>query len=207
MKVYLVRHGETEWNRLGRFQGQVDIALNERGLSQARDTARAAVGWRPSALYASPLLRTMQVAEEISGKVGLPITPDARLMELNLGQLEGVTGQEMQGQWSQVYQGWRNCPGSTVMPGGESLAQLQARAWQVVLDLEQSHGEHEAVVLVSHNFAIRTVVSKLLGMPWSHFHQTYLSLGSICTLESNSRGRRLLTYNSTSHLFPENRSS
>lgn len=207
MKVFLVRHGETEWNRLGRFQGQADIALNDRGLAQARDTARATVSWRPSALYASPLVRTMQVAEEISGKIGLPIIPDARLMELNLGQLEGVTGQAMQEQWSQVYQGWRNDPGATEMPGGESLAQLQDRAWQVLLDLEQSHGEDEAVVLVSHNFAIRTIVSKLLGMPWSHFHQTYLSLSSICTLESNSRGRRLLAYNSTCHLFPENRSS
>lgn len=207
MKFFLVRHGETEWNRLGRFQGQADIALNDRGLAQARDTARAAVSWRPSALYASPLVRTMQVAEEISGKIGLPIIPDARLMELNLGQLEGVTGQAMQEQWSQVYQGWRNDPGATEMPGGESLAQLQDRAWQVLLDLEQSHGEDEAVVLVSHNFAIRTIVSKLLGMPWSHFHQTYLSLSSICTLESNSRGRRLLAYNSTCHLFPENRSS
>lgn len=207
MKFFLVRHGETEWNRLGRFQGQADIALNDRGLAQARDTARAAVSWRPSALYASPLVRTMQVAEEISGKIGLPIIPDARLMELNLGQLEGVTGQAMQEQWSQVYQGWRNDPGATEMPEGESLAQLQDRAWQVLLDLEQSHGEDEAVVLVSHNFAIRTIVSKLLGMPLSHFHQTYLSLSSICTLESTSRGRRLLAYNSTCHLFPENRSS
>ena len=206
MKFFLVRHGETEWNRLGRFQGQVDIALNDRGLAQARDTARAAVSWRPSALYASPLVRTMQVAEEVSGRVGLPIIPEPRLMELNLGQLDGVTGQEMQEQWSQVYRGWRHDPETTVMPGGESLAQLQARAWQVLLDLEQSHDEQEVVVLVSHNFAIRTIVTKLLGMPWSHFHQTYLSLGSICTLESNSRGRRLLCYNSTSHLFPENRS-
>jgi len=206
MKFFLVRHGETEWNRLGRFQGQSDITLNARGLAQARDTARAAVGWRPSALYASPLVRTRQLAEEVSERVGLPIIPDARLMELNLGKLEGVTGQEMQEQWSQVYQGWRQDPGATVMPEGESLAQLQARAWQVLLDLEHSHGEDEVLVLISHNFAIRTVVSKLLGMPWSHFHQTYLSLGSVCTLESNSRGRRLLCYNSTCHLFPENRS-
>ena len=205
MKVFLVRHGETEWNRLGRFQGQVDITLNEVGLAQARDTARAAVGWQPSALYASPLVRTMQVAEEVSGRIGLPIISDPRLMELNLGKLEGVTGREMQEQWSQVYQGWRQDPGATAMPGGESLAELQTRAWQVVLDLEQSHGEDETLVLISHNFAIRTVISKLLGMPWSHFHQTYLSLGSVCTLESNSRGRRLLCYNSTCHLSSENR--
>ncbi len=215
MKIFLVRHGETQWNKLGKFQGQVDVALNQRGLAQARDAARAALAWRPAALYSSPLRRTMQVAEEVSRRVGLPVTVDPRLMELNLGELEGATGRQMQEEWSQVYRSWRENPGATVMPGGESLAQLQERVWQSFLEVEEAHLDDEAVLIVSHNFAIRCVISKLLGIPWSHFHGTYLDLGSVCTIETTGETtrettgfrRRLKGYNSISHLSPENQPS
>ena len=195
------------------------MALNQRGLAQARDAAKAALAWHPAALYSSPLRRTMQVAEEVSRKVGLPVTVDPRLMELNLGELEGATNRQMREEWSQVYRGWRENPGTTVMPGGESLAQLQERAWQSFLEVEETHLEDEAVLMVSHNFAIRCVISQLLGIPWSHFHETYLDLGSVCTIETTretigaSTGettgfrRRLKSYNSVSHLSPENQPS
>ena len=219
MKIYLVRHGETQWNKLGKFQGQVDVALNQRGLAQAGDAARAALTWRPAALYSSPLRRTMQVAEEVSRKVGLPVTVDPRLMELDLGELEGATNQQMREEWAQVYRSWREDPGATVMPGGESMVQLRERVWQSLLEVEETHWEDEAVLVVSHNFAIRCIISQLLGIPWSHFHQTYLDLGSLCTIESfreppqdstrETAGyrRRLKSYNSICHLSPENRPS
>jgi probable phosphoglycerate mutase len=205
VKLILVRHGETDWNKLGRFQGQEDTPLNPRGQAQARETAIAAVGWRPTALYSSPLRRTMETAQAVSRLVGLPVAPQEGLKELHLGQLEGVTGQEMRQGWPQVYQAWRDDPAAVVMPGGESLVQLQDRAWQVVSRLEQAHGEEEVLVLVSHNFALRTIVAKVLGMPLGHFHRMSLALGSIGVIESDGRGRRLVTYNSTGHLSPENR--
>lgn len=205
MKLFLVRHGETEWNRLGRFQGQNDNSLNDLGLAQARDTARAAISWKPAVLYSSPLCRTMQVAEEISRLVGLSVIPDPRLKELALGELEGVTGEEMRIGWPQVYQTWRNDPQAVMMPGGESLVQLQERTWQALQSLENAHSQGDVIVLVSHNFAIRALCGKLLGLPLSHFHRMYLSLGSVSTMEKSSLGWRLLTYNSTCHLSPENR--
>jgi probable phosphoglycerate mutase len=205
VKLFMVRHGETEWNKVGRFQGQSNQRLNERGLAQARDTAKAAISWKPTALYSSPLCRTMQVAEEISRLVGLPIIAEPRLKELDLGDLEGVTGEEMRAGWPQVYQTWRNDPQAVVMPRGESLAQLQERAWQAFLNLEKAHHPDEVIALVSHNFAIRAICTKLLGMPLSHFHRMYLSLGSISIMESGQMGWRLLTYNSTCHLSPGNR--
>ena len=74
MKFYLVRHGETEWNKLGRFQGHEDIKLNERGLAQARETAKTAAGWGHSAIYTSPLTRTVQVAEELAKVTPVPVS-------------------------------------------------------------------------------------------------------------------------------------
>lgn len=205
MKFYLLRHGETEWNKLGKFQGLTDVSLNERGFAQARDSARAALGWEPSALYASSLTRTVQVAEEICKVTGVSVVTDPGLRELSLGDLEGVTGAEMRAGWPEVYETWRNNPADVVMPNGESLAQLQERAWQAVLGIEQSHSGDEAVVVVSHNFAIRTIICAILDIPLYNFHRMSLSLGSLCTFESDGNGRRLITYNCNSHLTPENR--
>ncbi len=205
MKFFLVRHGETEWNKLGRFQGHEDIKLNKRGLAQAVETANAAAGWGHSAIYSSPLIRTMQVAVEMAKVTQAPVSECPGLKELGLGDLEGVTGEEMRLGWPEVFSAWRSSPEKVSMPNGESLFQLRARAWQSILDIEQKHSEGESVVVVSHNFAIRSIVGELLGVPLENFHRMSLSLASICTFDSDDRGRRLLSYNSTGHLSPENR--
>ena len=205
MRFYLLRHGETEWNKLGKFQGLTDVSLNERGLAQARDSARAALSWEPSAIYASSLTRTFQVAEEIRKMTGVPLVSDPGLRELSLGDLEGVTGAEMRAGWPEVYEAWRNNPADVVMPNGESLTHLQERAWKVILEIELAHAEDSGVVVVSHNFAIRTIICAVLGIPLYNFHRMSLGLGSLCTFDSDRNGRRLVTYNCNIHLSPENR--
>ena len=205
MKFFLVRHGETEWNKLGRFQGHEDIKLNERGLAQARETAKTAAGWGHSAIYTSPLIRTMQVAEEMAKVTQARVSQRPGLKELGLGELEGVTGEEMRLGWPEVFSAWRSSPEKVSMPNGESLLQLRDRAWQSILDIEGEHSEGESVVVISHNFAIRSIVGELLGVPLENFHRMSLSLASVSTFESDDRGRRLISYNSTGHLSPENR--
>ena len=215
MKFFLVRHGETEWNKLGRFQGHTDISLNERGLSQAKETAKAAAEWGLCAIYSSPLIRTAQVAEEIAKVTAMSVSKQPGLKELSLGDLEGVTGEEMRNNFPEVFSVWRSNPEKVSMPNGESLFQLRERCWQAILDIEQNHSADDSVVVISHNFAIRCVISKLLGIPWSHFHGTYLDLGSVCTIETTGETsrettgfrRRLKGYNSISHLSPENQPS
>ena len=205
MKFYLVRHGETEWNKLGKFQGLTDVSLNDRGVAQARDSARAALSWDHGALYASSLKRTVQVAEEIRKLSGVPVVTDLGLRELSLGDLEGVSGAEMRASWPEVYASWRENPAHVVMPNGESLTQLQERAWNVILEIERSHAGESGVIVVSHNFTIRTIICAILDIPLYNFHRMSLGLGSLCTFESDENGRRLITYNCNSHLSPENR--
>ncbi len=207
--MLLVRHGETDWNKLGKFQGQCDVPLNKRGLGQARQTARAISDAPFCAVYASPLSRTMQTAEEISKPAQRDEIPGViqmnGLKELDLGDLEGITGSEMRADWAQFYAAWRDDPAELVLPGGESIKQLQDRAWQAVLAIEAAHQDGDSLVAVSHNFAIRTIVCRLLDIPLSNFHRMALSLASICTLELGGSGRRLVAYNSTSHLSPKYR--
>ena len=205
MKLVLVRHGETEWNKLGKFQGHFDIGMNARGKSQAKETARAVMEWNHTAVYTSPLSRTTEMAEEISQLGGRPVVPVPGLKELNLGDLEGVTGEEMRTGWPEVYAAWRDNPAPVCMPNGESLAQLQDRAWNSLLELEKAHGQDESLIIVSHNFTIRALIGKVLGMPLANFHSMSLSLSSICIVDCDQRGRRLMSYNSTCHLSPENR--
>ena len=203
MKFFLVRHGETEWNKLGKFQGQYDTALNETGLAQARETAIAAREWGLTAIYASPLSRTMRVAGELGREVGLPVNPRDGLMELSLGELEGVRGGEMRAGWPEVFETWNTRPELTVMPGGESLQALEDRAWEVILELEKGHGKDDNLAVVSHNFTIRAICGKLLGIPLANFHRLHLALSSVSVFETGPRGHRLLSYNSTSHLQRE----
>lgn len=96
MKVYLVRHGETEWNRRGKIQGQADIPLNEKGEDLAFLTGQKMKDIPFKRIYTSPLSRARRTAELISGQRGLPLMEDSRLLEISYGnregQLPGVSG-------------------------------------------------------------------------------------------------------------------
>ena len=205
MKILLVRHGETDWNNSGKFQGQVDVSLNNTGIAQARATARLALTWDLTALYSSPSSRTLEVSSYISQLTGIQIKTDPRLMELNLGLLEGITGQDMRDDWSDLWNNWRKDPSSVTMPEGESLFDLQERAWAAFVDIHNNHYQTDTVAIVSHNFTIRCICTKLLEIPMSNYHCLSLDLGSITTLENTGLTWKLLTYNSVSHLSQLNR--
>jgi len=200
LKIFLVRHGETEWNNSGKFQGQINIPLNDTGIAQAKATARLSLEWDLTALYSSPLSRTVEVSSSISQLTGIKIKTDPRLMELNLGFLEGITGQDMRNDWSDLWNTWREHPGSVTMPKGESLYDLQERAWAAFIDIQNNHCATDTIAIVSHNFTIRCICTKLLQIPMSNYHCLSLDLGSVTTLENNGHTWKLLTYNSVSHL-------
>ena len=202
MRLILVRHGETAWNKEGRFQGQSVVGLNDRGIMQARQVAKALLALKPTALYSSPLPRTHMTAQEISRELSIPVEPLDGIKEVNLGELEGITGQEMRQQYAQIYDAWREDPSGVVFPGGESILQLQERAWNAIGDIEKAHRE-DAIVAVSHNFAIRSILCRFLGLPLSRFHLLRVDLASITILHSNSRFRQVLTINDRCHLSQE----
>jgi broad specificity phosphatase PhoE len=153
----------------------------------------------------------MQVADEMAKVTPVPVSQRPGLKELGLGDLEGVTGEEMRQNFPEVFATWRSNPEKVSMPNGESLVQLRDRCWQSILDIEGEHypeaseASEASVVVISHNFAIRSIIGELLGVPLENFHRMSLSLASVCTFESDERGRRLTSYNSTEHLSPENR--
>ena len=199
MRLILVRHGETKWNREGRFQGQSQVKLNDRGVEQARQVASALVSWKPTALYSSPLPRTLMTASMISKAVTLPVEPKEGLKEVNLGVLEGITGKMMRTNYAELYASWREDPSDVVFPEGESIRQLQTRAWRTIEEMEDAHPEG-TVMAVSHNFAIRAILCACLGLPLSMFHRLRVDLASISVVHFSSGSPQVLTINERCHL-------
>lgn len=199
MRLILVRHGETSWNRDGRFQGQGPIGLNDLGYKQAQRVAKVISRMRATALYSSPLPRALMTAEEISRELSIPVVPLEGMKEIDLGNLEGITGKVMQAQYAQLYAEWKDDPTSVTFPGGESLQQLQERAWDALKHLEGTHSDNVAVV-VSHGFAICTILCRLLGLPLSQFHTLSVDLGSISIIQANSGTHQVVTINDKCHL-------
>ena len=205
MRLLLLRHGETDVNAAGRLQGSTDSTLTELGRRQARDLGVASLAWKPAAVYSSPLSRARDVADQICSATGVEVTVDARITEMEMGHLEGVTIQQMRDGWPDLYQGWRRDASSVTMPDGESLGDVQRRAMAAVDDFDERHGADDTVIAVTHNFTIRCIVAAVLDLPLANINHMDLSRGSRTTITTGRRGRRLNGYNAVDHLAPANR--
>jgi broad specificity phosphatase PhoE len=206
LKLILVRHGETYWNHERLVQGgDSDIELNDTGLEQARKLA-AFLGNEPvAAVVSSPLRRAVVTAEVIANHHQLPVEIDQGLRELKVGELEGMSVLDLSTTFSQyLMQWWRD--GCTMkLPNGESLVELQQRAWRAVDRLLEGHitsPEHDegtAVVVVSHYFVTLAIILKALNLPLDFFTKFKVDLGGVSILEIRDHGARLVTFNDTSY--------
>jgi broad specificity phosphatase PhoE len=197
VKLILVRHGQTLWNREKRAQGVSDIELSNRGKAQADSLACSLQYERIDAIVSSPLKRALQTAEAINCFHHLPIEPEEALMELNMGDFEGIVFQEMMKNHGDFLKRWAEDPASVVMPGGESLAELQERAWDVVERIVRKPG---TTLLAAHNFTIMTILCKIKGMDLSHIRQVHVDVASKTYVEfKNGRGNVVL-FNDVDHL-------
>ena len=201
MNLILVRHGQTSLNRDGRIQGINGLPLTALGREQAHATARALAAALPLLLYSSPVARAMETAEIISKALEIPIKARVGLKELDAGELDGLTGQEMRQRYPDFSAAWDSDASTAKMPGGESLAQVQKRAWAAVQGLAQRHPK-DTVVAVTHSFTIQTIVCRVLGMPLHNAKRRRLNVGSITRLEFSGSGPMLISHNENWHLDP-----
>ena len=165
MKLHLVRHGETDINASGRLQGTTNSTLTPRGRAQARELAVASLTWNPVAVYSSPLQRARGVAGAIADLSGLSVTDEPRIIEMDMGDLEGVTVQEMRDGWPDLYQGWRRDASSVTMPGGESLGDVHFAPWRLSRNWTSVTTPKTTIIAVTHNFTIRCIVAAVIDLP------------------------------------------
>jgi alpha-ribazole phosphatase/probable phosphoglycerate mutase len=162
-RVVLVRHTETEESARGRCYGRLDVGLSPRGLRQAKALADALAGLPLAAVYSSPLARALDTARSLAAARALEPTVLEALAELDFGDLEGLTYDEIGAERPELFRAWMDEPALVRFPGGESLADLRAR---VLPALEQIRGRHEreSVAVVAHGGVIRVVLADVLGL-------------------------------------------
>lgn len=181
--LYLIRHGETEWNREGRMQGHEPVSLNALGREQVAATASALARARIGRVIASPIRRAVESAEVLCAGIGVEpsrIVLHPGLAEFDMGRWVGRTFMELWGEG--LIQSYWEDPTHTIFPGGESMAAIQARAVAAVNALV-AEGEGGRVALVTHGGIVRLLLLSALGMPRSHYHRVCASNASVSHVE------------------------
>jgi len=169
-KLCLVRHGQTDWNMEGRYQGQSDIPLNEHGRAMAHRLAEALDGQDFSIIYSSDLLRAVETACILAKKLHLAIIADARLREINQGEWEGQLVETIKNHYSALWDLRSIEPESFRPPGGETVHEVAARVYEFLDDLTQKY-QSGKILVVSHGLAIATVICRDLGIPIAQSYQ------------------------------------
>ncbi len=169
MHLLLIRHGETDWNYVGRLQGHTDTPLNDRGIEQARIlAARLAAEEKIDTLYASPLLRARVTAEIIGARFQLRPLLDERLVERSAGHLEGLTAVEVKERFPDFFKAWRGPRDRPLaLPGGESAAAFEERVRSFLQAIRPRHG-NESVAVVTHGGTLAIMIEMLLGLNLQH---------------------------------------
>jgi len=199
MHLILIRHGETVWNETRKFQGFSDIELSAKGKSQARSLAKSLAGETLTAIYTSPLLRARQTAEQIARYHDCPVIIDERLKELNQGQLEGLTIEDLKRGYPEFLKKWIQEPASTQLPQGESLEDLEQRAWVAVEQIIKEYPKGR-VAVVAHSFVNLTILCRVLDIPLGHFRRFRQDPTGKSIIEFSERGAFLRCLNDTCHL-------
>ncbi len=200
MRLILVRHGETPWNVTLQYQGQANVPLNERGREQALRAAARLTRYGVTRLYSSDLARAWQTAEVIGSTIGLTPVAIPELREIDVGQWEGLTPEELYRRFPDHMAEYRRDPARTVRLGGESYAQLQARALIALQQIQDQHQPGDIVAAVSHGGTIRALLCHVIGLDLDRFGRMWIDNGSLTELRLGRNGWRLMRLNDNAHV-------
>jgi probable phosphoglycerate mutase len=164
-RLLLVRHGETDWNREGRFQGQIDIPLNPRGTSQARAARDFLAPVTIHRAYTSTMARPRQTAEVILEEhPRVPLTSTGGLVEIGHGRWEGRLEEEIAATWPELLAAWKREPHTVTMPDGETLQQVWDRSVATWRTIVRGLAAEETALVVAHDAVNKTILCDLLGL-------------------------------------------
>ena len=137
--LYIIRHGETEWNKIGRYQGITDVPLNDNGIAQAKACANALKDVYFDRILSSDLSRALVTAETIRGNRNVDITVDSRLREIDFGDWEKLLFSEIEERWPGLIDQMYRQPDIVKLPNGESFQEVQNRAWDGLSEIGRAH--------------------------------------------------------------------
>lgn len=197
--LVLIRHGRTEWNRVERFRGRADLALDEVGMKQAEITAERADEWPISAIYSSPLRRALTTAEAMGRRFNLEVKLLPGIIDIDYGEWQGLSPEEAAARDNDLYTKWLESPHMVKFPGGESLTEVRERAASAIDDVVAQHSG-ATVALVSHKVVCQIMILSLLGLDNSHFWQISQDVCAVNLFEVRDGIPSALLLNDTCHL-------
>jgi broad specificity phosphatase PhoE len=203
VKVILVRHGQTEWNKRDIFRGRKDIPLDESGKRQALLTAKslAQMDLSVKAIYTSPLQRAVETAKNIATIFGLDVIARNELIEFDYGQWEGRSVDEVKKEFPQMYSYWLNNPAQLIIPGAETLEQVRKRVNDGIKTiLRESQGD---TVIVGHKLTNKIIIGCLMGWNQDHYWKIEQDLAAINIIEVEGGNSVVQMLNHTTHLLHE----
>jgi broad specificity phosphatase PhoE len=202
VRLLLVRHGESEGNAAGRLQGQGEYSLSELGRKQVRRLAQRLQEYEGmAAIYTSSQSRAVETAEILARAIGVPTIPDDRLQEYDVGELTGLTVEEVRQQFPYIYSAWMEDVEEWInMPGGEENEGFRQRVGQVFAEIISRHRDDDNVTVVSHGGTLGEFVAQAMGLPPGRRHPFSFANASLTIIDLSRRRPRLLLFSDTCHL-------
>jgi broad specificity phosphatase PhoE len=198
-KIYLVRHGQTEWNKTLTFRGRADIPLNEAGHREAKAIADALKDRNIEAVYTSPLKRSIETAQPSAAFFNLEIVSVQELIDINYGDWEGLTFHEVQQRYRDEYRTWEKTPHLIRFPHGETLDEARERSFHAFHSIVQRN-PGKSLLIIPHRVINKILLCALLGLSNSHFWKIKQDTGCINLIEYEDRKFILSLMNDTCHL-------
>ncbi len=183
-RLFLIRHGETPFNRAKRYCGITDVTLTSKGTKQAQGLRGKFRRIRIDAIYTSPLRRTCQTARLAFGSK-MPLQPVSALKELNFGKWEGLTLKQIINKYPTRANYWLKQPFKTKIPQGESISYLKNRVMGFIHQLVTNQKHYRNIALVTHSGPIRVIISEILGLGFMGYWHVNPQLASACVLSFN----------------------
>ena len=201
MNLYIVRHGQTEWNIQRRLQGISDIPLDAAGIEQAQNIARRLRDVHFTAIYASPLSRSIQTAQIIAAHSAhapsIQITRE--LMEISFGIYEGASIPALEADMPADFRIYRYTPSKATLPGGDCIAQRAEQLSRFLTQLDQQHGEDDNVLLSAHGYLIRMMLTLFMHAPLDKLNIFRIGNTALSFVQYTNAHARIFLVGDTSH--------
>ena len=203
MRLLLIRHGQSEGNAARRIQGQGEYPLSKLGRQQARRLAQRLRKEYDdiAAIYTSSQIRALQTAEILAEAIGVSVVPDDRLREYDVGELTGLTIEDVRERFPQVYAAWKEDVEEWVpMPGSEGNENFCQRVHEVFAEIAARHKSDKNVAVVSHGGALGAYLVEIIGLAPGRRHPFYFANAGLTIVDLSRRRPRLVQHNDTCHL-------
>lgn len=199
-KIYLVRHGETEWNKCGRSQGSTnDIELSTTGICQAELISKRLEHENIDLFYSSNLKRAYNTCSIIAAKHNREAVKCSKFREINFGCFEGLCFSEIREKYNDLLTLWIQDPSKAKIPSAESLVEIRERSMGKLNEIVKNNPEKN-ILIVSHGITLKVMIASIMGIDLSNIHKLRLDNTGLSAFNYNGNNYELALFNDTCHL-------